>query len=102
MTSFPRKRSLSMRVSTFNDGNELNEHWAASSYCSLTQGRTLRNRTATSIGEREAVRLAKDLPFLARPGTWRLQINLIPVPAAHAQDLRPRLAHLPMSTVLPL
>ena len=48
------------------------------------------------------MRLAKDLPFLGRPGTWRLQINLIPVPAAHAHDLRPRLAHLSMSTVLPL
>ena len=65
-------------------------------------GLDLEKQNAESIGAREAVRLAKDLPFLARPGAWRLQISLIPVPAAHAQNLRPRLAHLPMSTVLPL
>jgi tetratricopeptide (TPR) repeat protein len=65
-------------------------------------GSDLERQNAESIGAREAVRLAKDLPFLARPGTWRLQISLIPVPAAHAPDLRPRLAHLSMSTVLPL
>jgi tetratricopeptide (TPR) repeat protein len=47
--------------------------------------------------------LAKDLPFLARPGTWRLQISVIPVSAADAQNLRfSRFAHLQMSTVLPL
>jgi tetratricopeptide (TPR) repeat protein len=65
-------------------------------------GSELEKQNATSIGEREAVRLAKDLPFLARPGTWRLQINLIPVPVAQAHEPTPRLAHLPMSTVLPL
>src|SRR5258707_2017956 len=65
-------------------------------------GSDLERQNAESIGAREAVRLAKDLPFLARPGTWRLQISLIPVPASHAQDLRPRFAHLSMSTVLPL
>ena len=67
-----------------------------------SSGSDLEKQNAESISEREAVRLAKDLPFLGRPGTWRLQINLIPVPAAHAHDLRPRLAHLSMSTVLPL
>jgi tetratricopeptide (TPR) repeat protein len=67
-----------------------------------SSGSELEKQNAESISEREAVRLAKDLPFLARPGTWRLQINLIPVPAAHAHDLHPRLAHLSMSTVLPL
>ena len=65
-------------------------------------GSDLERQNAESLGAREAVRLAKDLPFLARPGTWRLQISLIPVPASHAQDLRPRLAHLSMSTVLPI
>jgi hypothetical protein len=55
-----------------------------------------------SVGEREAERLAKDLPFLARSGTWRVQINLIPVPAAQARNLRSRLPHLPINTVLPL
>jgi tetratricopeptide (TPR) repeat protein len=67
-----------------------------------SSGSDLEKQNAESISEREAVRLAKDLPFLGRPGTWRLQINLIPVPTAHAHDLRPRLAHLSMSTVLPL
>lgn len=67
-----------------------------------SSGSDLEKQNAESIGEREAVRLAKDLPFLVRPGTWRLQISLIPVPSAQAHDLRPRLAHLPMSTVLPL
>src|ERR1700757_4269307 len=64
-------------------------------------GSDLEKQSPESIGAREAVRLAKDLPFLARPGTWRLQISVIPVPAADAQNLRPRLAHLQMSTVLP-
>ena len=55
-----------------------------------------------SVGPREAKRLAKDLPFVARPGTWRVQINLIPVPAAQAHSLRARLPNLPINTVLPL
>src|SRR5260221_1255155 len=67
-----------------------------------SSGSDLEKQNAESISDREAVRLAKELPFLVRPGTWRLQINLVPVPAAHAHDLRPRLAPLSMSTVLPL
>jgi len=59
-----------------------------------------REQHAHSVGEREAEHLAKDLPFLARPGTWRVQINLIPVPAAQAHSLRSRLPHLPINTVL--
>jgi tetratricopeptide (TPR) repeat protein len=55
-----------------------------------------------SIGQREAERLAKDLPFLARPGTLRVQINVIPAPATQAHSLRSRLPHLPINTVLPL
>src|SRR6201997_4641318 len=65
-------------------------------------GSDLEKQSPESIGAREAVRLAKDLPFLARPGTWRLQISVIPVSAADAQNLRSRFAHLQMSTVLPL
>ncbi|MBV8329002.1 MAG: tetratricopeptide repeat protein [Verrucomicrobia bacterium] len=65
-------------------------------------GSDLQKQSAESIGAREAIRLAKDLPFLARPGTWRLQISVIPVSPADVQNLRPRLAHLPISTVLPL
>jgi len=61
-----------------------------------------REQHAHSVGEREAEHLAKDLPFLARPGTWRVQNNLIPVPAAQAHSLRSRLPHLPINTVLPL
>lgn len=57
---------------------------------------------ARSVGEREAERRAKDLPFLARPGTWRLQISVIPVSSAQAHSVRSRLAHLPINAVLPL
>jgi hypothetical protein len=53
-----------------------------------------------SVGEREAERLAKDLPFLARPGTWRIQINVIPVPATQARSPHSRLPRLPVNTVL--
>src|SRR5215469_16285359 len=38
----------------------------------------------------------------SRSGTWRVQINVIPVPAAQARNLRSRLPHLPINTVLPL
>jgi tetratricopeptide (TPR) repeat protein len=65
-------------------------------------GSDLEKQSPESIGAREAVRLAKDLPFLARPGTWRLQISVVPVSAADAQNLRSRLTNLQMSTVLPL
>jgi len=64
-------------------------------------GSELETQHARSVGEREAERLAKDLPFLARQGTWRVQINLIPVPAAQAHSLRSRLPHLSINTVLP-
>ena len=67
-----------------------------------SSGSELENQYAHSVGEREAERLAKDLPFLARPGTWRVQINVIPVPAAQAHSLRSRLPHLPINTALPL
>ena len=67
-----------------------------------SSGSELEKQHAHSVGEREAERLAKDLPFLARPGTWRVQINVIPVPAAQAHSLRSRLPHLPINTVLPL
>jgi hypothetical protein len=40
------------------------------------------NERGRSVGESEAERLSKDLPFLTRPGTWRLQINVIPVSGA--------------------
>lgn len=43
-----------------------------------SSGSDLEKQNAESIAEREAVRLAKDLPFLAHPGTWRLQIQLNP------------------------
>jgi tetratricopeptide (TPR) repeat protein len=62
----------------------------------------LEKQDADSLTKREAERLAKDLPFLARPGTWRIQINIIPVPTTDAHSLRSRLAHLPIKTVLPL
>jgi hypothetical protein len=58
-----------------------------------SSGSELEKQHAHSVGEREAERLAKDLPFVALPGTWRVQINLIPVPTA---------PHLPINTVLPL
>ena len=67
-----------------------------------SSGSELERQHTDSVGQREAERLAKDLPFLARQGTWRLQINLIPVPAAQAQSLRSRLPHLPVNIVLPL
>lgn len=54
------------------------------------------------LGDREAQRLARDLPFLVRPGTWRVQINVIPVPASQAHNLRSRLPHLPINALLPL
>jgi len=54
------------------------------------------------VGSRETERLAKDLPFLARPGTWRVQISIIPVPAGQDRGLRSRLPQLPMNSVLPL
>jgi hypothetical protein len=55
-----------------------------------------------SVGERETARLAKDLPFLARPGTWRLQINVIPVPAVQSHAHASFLPCLPIKTVLPV
>ena len=67
-----------------------------------SSGSELEKQYPHSVGEREAERLAKDLPFLARSGTWRVQINVIPVPAAQARNLRSRLPHLPINTVLPL
>ncbi len=67
-----------------------------------SSGSELERQHTDSVGQREAERLAKDLPFLARQGTWRLQIDLIPVPAAQAQSLRSRLPHLPVNIVLPL
>jgi hypothetical protein len=67
-----------------------------------SSGSELEKQHAHSVGEREAERLAKDLPFLARPGTWRVQINVIPVPAAQADSLPSRLPHLPINTILPL
>ena len=67
-----------------------------------SSGSELEKQHAHSVGDREGEHLAKDLPFLARPGTWRVQINLIPVPAAQAHSLRSRLPHLPINTVLPL
>jgi tetratricopeptide (TPR) repeat protein len=65
-------------------------------------GSDLEKRHSQSVGQSEAKRLPKDLPFLAHPGTWRVQINLIPVPATHAHSLRARLPNLPINTVLPL
>jgi tetratricopeptide (TPR) repeat protein len=65
-------------------------------------GSELEKQHPHSDGEREAGRLAKDLPFLAHPGTWRLQINVIPVPAPQTHSLRSRLPNLPINTVLPL
>jgi tetratricopeptide (TPR) repeat protein len=62
----------------------------------------LEEQHADSVGERESERLAKDLPFLARPGTWRVQINLIPVHEPQVHSLRSRLPHSPISRVLPL
>src|SRR5271166_4639894 len=67
-----------------------------------SSGSDLEKQHAHAVGQREAERLAKDLPFLARPGTWRVEINVIPVPAAQAHSLRSRLPHLPINTVLPL
>jgi tetratricopeptide (TPR) repeat protein len=67
-----------------------------------SSGSELEKQHADSVSEGEAERLAKDLPFLARQGTWRVQINLIPVPATQAHGLRSRLPHLPISRVLPL
>ena len=66
-----------------------------------SSGSKLEKQHAHSVGEREAERLAKDLSFLASPGTWRVQINLIPVPAAQAHSLSSRLPHLPINRVLP-
>jgi tetratricopeptide (TPR) repeat protein len=60
------------------------------------------NEHACSVGEREAERLSKDLPFFGRPGTWRLQINVIPVSVARSPGLSSPLPHLPIKTVLPL
>jgi hypothetical protein len=37
-----------------------------------SSGPELEKQDVGSVGEREAERVAKDLPFLARPGTWRL------------------------------
>ena len=67
-----------------------------------SSGSELEKQHAHSVGEREAERLAKDLPFLARPGTWRVEINVIPVAAAQAHSQRSRLPHSPINTVLPL
>jgi tetratricopeptide (TPR) repeat protein len=67
-----------------------------------SSGPELERQHANPVGEREAERLAKDLPFLARPGTWRVQVNVIPVPATQAHNLRSRLPYLPIHTVLPL
>lgn len=50
----------------------------------------------------EQPRIIKDLPFLSRPGTLRLQINIIPVQDGHGQALRSRLPHLPFSELLPV
>jgi tetratricopeptide (TPR) repeat protein/transcriptional regulator with XRE-family HTH domain len=55
-----------------------------------------------SATQAEAERLARDLPFLARSGTWCLQINVIPVPGTQAHNLRLRLPHMPLNRVLPL
>jgi hypothetical protein len=65
-------------------------------------GSDLEKSDAHSVGRREGERLAKDLPFLARPGTLRVQINVIPAAATQAHSLRFRLPHLPINTVLPL
>ena len=62
----------------------------------------LEKQDADSLTKREAERLAKDLPFLARTGTWRIQINVIPVPTTDAHRLRSKLPRLPIKTVLPL
>jgi transcriptional regulator with XRE-family HTH domain/tetratricopeptide (TPR) repeat protein len=44
----------------------------------------------------------RDLPFLRKPGTLRLQINVIPVPEGHGQALRSRLPNLPFGALLPV
>ena len=67
-----------------------------------SSGSELEKQDAHSLDGREAERLAKDLPFLARPGTWRVQINVVPVAATHTHNLRSRLPYLPIKTVLPL
>lgn len=40
-----------------------------------------------------------DLQFLRRPGTLRLQVNVMPVPEGHGQTLRSRLPILPLSAL---
>jgi hypothetical protein len=60
-------------------------------------GSDLEKSDAHSVGRREGERLAKDLPFLAPPGTLRVQINVIPAPAAQAHSLLSRLPHLPIN-----
>lgn len=55
-----------------------------------------------STGQLEAERLSKDLSFLACPGTWSLQINVVPVPATQGHNPHLRLPHVPIQSVLPL
>ena len=54
------------------------------------------------VSSSEQVHSIKGLPLLGRPGTWRLQINVIPIPDGQGPALRPQLPHLPVSALLPV
>ena len=52
--------------------------------------------------DRERTSLFDKFPFLARPGTWRVQMNIMPVAAGNRTTLRSRLPRLPTADLLPL
>jgi hypothetical protein len=88
-TSRRQKRSSSTQVSAFNIGNARTRAIGRFELLVDISGSELEKQHAHSVGEQEAERLAKDLPFLARPG-------------AQVHSLRSRLPDLPIHTVLRL
>ena len=46
---------------------------------------------------REGALLQEKLPFLCGPGTWRIQVNIIPVVSGHVQTLRQQLPQVPIA-----
>lgn len=55
-----------------------------------------------AAGEGEYARAKTDLQFLRRPGTLRLQINVMSVPEGHVQAMRSRFPTLPLTALGPL